>query len=144
MAREFAHPNEMHKFVGQEIGVSDWVEVTQERIDQFAEATGDHQWIHVDVERAKKDMPGGKTIAHGFLTLSLIRLQQGALHQPGAGRVAGAGSVQADRGRRDEGRRRASHQRDDPRDRGPGEAGLHRRDHVDRLRQIGGTGVAEA
>ena len=70
--REFAHPNEMHKYVGQEIGVSDWVEVTQDRINQFAEATGDHQWIHVDVERAKKDMPGGKTIAHGFLTLSLI------------------------------------------------------------------------
>ena len=54
--REFAHPNEMHKYVGQEIGVSDWVEVTQQKIDQFAEATGDHQWIHVDVERAKKDM----------------------------------------------------------------------------------------
>jgi len=70
--REFAHPNEMHKYVGQEIGVSDWVEVTQDRINQFAEATGDHQWIHVDVERAKKDMPDGKTIAHGFLTLSLI------------------------------------------------------------------------
>lgn len=70
--REFAHPNEMHKYVGQEIGVSDWVEITQDRINQFAEATGDHQWIHVDVERAKKDMPGGKTIAHGFLTLSLI------------------------------------------------------------------------
>ena len=70
--REFAHPNEMHKYVGQEIGVSDWVEVSQERIDRFADATGDHQWIHVDVERAKKDMPGGKTIAHGFLTLSLI------------------------------------------------------------------------
>ena len=70
--REFAHPNEMHKHVGQEIGVSDWVEISQARIDQFAEATGDHQWIHVDVERAKKEMPGGKTIAHGFLTLSLI------------------------------------------------------------------------
>ena len=70
--REFAHPNEMHKYVGQEIGVSDWVEVSQERINLFADATGDHQWIHVDVERAKKDMPGGKTIAHGFLTLSLI------------------------------------------------------------------------
>jgi acyl dehydratase len=70
--REFSHPNEMHKHVGQEIGVSDWVEVSQERINRFADATGDHQWIHVDVERAKKDMPGGKTIAHGFLTLSLI------------------------------------------------------------------------
>ena len=70
--REFSHPNEMLKHVGQEIGVSDWVEVTQDRINKFADATGDHQWIHVDVERAKKDMPGGKTIAHGFLTLSLI------------------------------------------------------------------------
>src|SRR4030081_3357175 len=70
--REFGHPNEMQKHVGQEIGVSDWVEVTQERINRFADATGDHQWIHVDIERAKKDMPGGKTIAHGFLTLSLI------------------------------------------------------------------------
>ena len=70
--REFAHPSEMQKHVGEEIGVSDWVEITQERINLFADATGDHQWIHVDVERAKKDMPGGKTIAHGFLTLSLI------------------------------------------------------------------------
>lgn len=70
--REFAHPREMSKMVGQEIGVSDWVEITQDRIDRFADATGDHQWIHVDVERAKKDMPDGKTIAHGFLTLSLI------------------------------------------------------------------------
>jgi acyl dehydratase len=57
---------------GTEIGVSDWLEITQARINQFAEATGDHQWIHVDVERAKKEMPGGKTIAHGYLTLSLI------------------------------------------------------------------------
>mgnify|MGYP006173009003 CR=1 FL=1 len=70
--REFSHPNEMHKYVGQEIGVSDWVDVSQEHINQFAEATGDHQWIHVDVERAKKDMPGGKTIAHGNLTFSVI------------------------------------------------------------------------
>ena len=70
--REFSHPNEMHKYVGQEIGVSDWVEVSQDRINKFADATGDHQWIHVDVERAKKDMPGGKTIGHGYLTLSLI------------------------------------------------------------------------
>ena len=70
--REFAHPNEMHKYVGQEIGVSDWVEISQDRINRFADATGDHQWIHVDVERAKKDMPGGKTIAHGYLTLSLL------------------------------------------------------------------------
>ena len=70
--RSFETIAELKDLLGQEIGVSDWVDVTQERIDQFAEATGDHQWIHVDVERAKKDMPGGKTIAHGFLTLSLI------------------------------------------------------------------------
>ena len=57
--------------VGQEVGVSDWITITQEQVNQFAEATGDHQWIHVDVERAKKG-PYGGTIAHGYLTLSLI------------------------------------------------------------------------
>ncbi len=56
--------------VGKEVGVSDWVEVTQERVNKFAEATGDHQWIHVDVERANREMGG--PIAHGYLTLSLI------------------------------------------------------------------------
>jgi acyl dehydratase len=63
---------DLPKLAGQETGVSDWVEITQERINQFADATGDHQWIHIDVERAKKELPGGKTIAHGYLTLSLI------------------------------------------------------------------------
>ena len=58
--------------VGQELGVSDWTVVAQDRIDAFAEATGDHQWIHVDVERARDESPFGTTIAHGFLTLSLI------------------------------------------------------------------------
>jgi acyl dehydratase len=57
--------------LGQELAVSDWFEVTQERINQFAEATGDHQWIHVDRERAAKESPYKTTIAHGFLTLSL-------------------------------------------------------------------------
>ena len=57
---------------GQEVGLSDWVVVDQHRIDQFAEATADHQWIHVDTERAAKEMPDGKTIAHGYLTLALI------------------------------------------------------------------------
>jgi acyl dehydratase len=56
--------------VGQEVGVSDWVEVTQDRVNLFADATGDHQWIHVDVERANREMGG--PIAHGYLTLSLI------------------------------------------------------------------------
>jgi acyl dehydratase len=65
-------PQDLKKHIGQTLGPSDWLVVDQAMIDKFAEATGDHQWIHVDVERAKKDMPGGKTIAHGFLTLSLI------------------------------------------------------------------------
>lgn len=56
--------------VGQETGVSDWVEITQERVNTFAEATGDHQWIHVDVERATREIGG--PIAHGYLTLSLL------------------------------------------------------------------------
>lgn len=55
-----------------EVGVSDWVEVDQQRIDAFAAATDDFQWIHVDAERAAKELPNGKTIAHGYLTLSLI------------------------------------------------------------------------
>jgi acyl dehydratase len=58
--------------VGETLGPSEWLTVTQEMIDKFADATGDHQWIHVDVERAKKELPGGKTIAHGYLTLSLL------------------------------------------------------------------------
>ena len=57
--------------VGQEVAVSDWITITQEQVNQFAEATGDHQWIHVDVERAKAG-PFGAPIAHGFLTLSLL------------------------------------------------------------------------
>ncbi len=57
---------------GQEVGLSDWVVIDQHRIDQFAEATSDYQWIHVDTERAAKEMPDGKTIAHGYLTLALI------------------------------------------------------------------------
>ncbi len=57
---------------GVEVGVSDWVVIDQHRIDQFAESTGDYQWIHVDTERAAKEMPDGKTISHGYLTLALI------------------------------------------------------------------------
>ena len=57
---------------GQEAGVSDWIEMSQERIDQFADVTGDHQWIHLDRERAERESPYGTTIAHGFLTLSLL------------------------------------------------------------------------
>ena len=73
MARAaFRNLEELAAKVGQEVVVSDWLEVTQERIDQFADATGDHQWIHVDVDRARRESPFGTTIAHGFLTLSLL------------------------------------------------------------------------
>jgi acyl dehydratase len=65
------HLAELPALVGQEVAVSDWITITQEQINLFAQATGDHQWIHVDVERAKAG-PFGAPIAHGFLTLSLI------------------------------------------------------------------------
>ena len=64
--------NELKNFVGREIGLTDWLPVTQDRIQQFADATEDRQWIHLDTERAKRESPYGTTIAHGFLTLSLI------------------------------------------------------------------------
>ena len=69
--RIFSDFNEFKAAVGTEIGVSEWVDITQERINQFAEATCDEQWIHVDQDRAKKEMPGGRTIAHGLLSVSL-------------------------------------------------------------------------
>jgi len=58
--------------VGQHLGYSDWVEITQERVNRFADATGDHQWIHVDPERAARESPFGGPVAHGYLTLSLL------------------------------------------------------------------------
>jgi acyl dehydratase len=63
---------ELKSLVGQQVGTSDWLEVTQSRINDFADATEDHQWIHIDVERARTDSPFHNTIAHGFLTLSLL------------------------------------------------------------------------
>ena len=69
--RSFETIAELKDLVGQEIGVSDWITVTQERIQLFADATNDHQWIHLDAERAQAG-PFGTTIAHGFLTLSLL------------------------------------------------------------------------
>ena len=65
-------PAEMDAHVGQTLGTGEWLTVTQDMIDKFADATGDHQWIHVDVARARAELPGGVTIAHGFLTLSLL------------------------------------------------------------------------
>jgi acyl dehydratase len=69
--RVFSTTEEIESAVGEEIGTTDWVEIDQERVDKFADATGDHQWIHVDVEKSK-DGPFGGTIAHGYLTLSLV------------------------------------------------------------------------
>ncbi|MET0552595.1 MAG: MaoC family dehydratase [Vicinamibacteria bacterium] len=80
----FADLADLHSLVGQEVAVSDWLDVTQERIDRFAEATGDRQWIHVDRARAARSPMGG-TIAHGFLLLSLIpHLFETALRLPPA------------------------------------------------------------
>ena len=70
--REIENISALRELVGQEVGVSDWMEVTQERINLFSEATGDWQWIHTDVDRARTESPYGVTVAHGFLTLSLM------------------------------------------------------------------------
>jgi len=69
--RIFAGFEEIKSAIGVEVGASEWIEITQERINLFAEATCDEQWIHVDQERAGKELPGGRTIAHGLLSLSL-------------------------------------------------------------------------
>jgi acyl dehydratase len=71
MPRTFANLDAFRAAAGEELGTSDWLTVTQDRIDQFADATGDHQWIHVDPERAAQG-PFGKTVAHGYLTLALL------------------------------------------------------------------------
>jgi acyl dehydratase len=63
---------ELPSYKGKELGTSDWIEVTQDRVDLFADATEDHQWIHVDVERANRESPFGGPIGHGYLTLSLL------------------------------------------------------------------------
>ena len=73
MTTVFKTPADLKAFVGQHLGHSDWLEITQERINQFADATGDHQWIHIDPERAKHG-PFGACIAHGYLTLSLVNI----------------------------------------------------------------------
>jgi len=73
MTTVFAHPNELLDAVGKQLGRTDWLDIAQERIDMFADATGDHQWIHVDPDKAREG-PFGATIAHGYLTLSLANL----------------------------------------------------------------------
>jgi acyl dehydratase len=69
--RIFNDFDDLKSAIGSEIGASDWMQVTQQQIERFADATGDDQWIHVDVERAKRELPGKTTIAHGLLTLAL-------------------------------------------------------------------------
>jgi acyl dehydratase len=65
--------------IGKEVHVSDWLTVTQQRVNEFAQATGDHQWIHIDADRARRESPYGTTIAHGYLTLSLYPLLRGLI-----------------------------------------------------------------
>src|SRR5574338_902064 len=89
--RTFTTFDELADAVGEELGTSDWHEITQERVNKFADATGDHQWIHVDVERAKREIGG--PIAHGYLTLSLIpHLSAGMLPVKGVTRGINYGS----------------------------------------------------
>jgi acyl dehydratase len=78
--RVFNGIDELEKVVGEHLGHSDWHTVTQEKVDQFADATGDHQWIHVDPERAKAG-PFGGTIAHGYMTLSLVPLLNSQIYR---------------------------------------------------------------
>jgi acyl dehydratase len=84
MAKTFINGNaDLRNFIGKDLPPGDWVEVTQEMIDKFAQITGDHQWIHVDVERARNESPYKTTVAHGFLTLSLLpQLRAGAMDMP--------------------------------------------------------------
>ena len=70
--REIASLDELRALLGTEVAVSEWVEVTQQKVDKFADATDDHQWIHQDTERCRRDSPFGGPVAHGFLTLSLV------------------------------------------------------------------------
>lgn len=72
MTRLITSIDDARALEGEEAGLSDWIVIDQNRIDEFAEATNDYQWIHVDTERAKRELPNGKTIAHGYLTLALI------------------------------------------------------------------------
>ncbi|MES2150460.1 MAG: MaoC family dehydratase [Pseudomonadota bacterium] len=70
--REIASLAELKTLIGSEVAVSDWVDISQQRVNTFADATGDHQWIHVDVERCRRESPFGAPVAHGYLTLSLL------------------------------------------------------------------------
>ena len=74
-------PLDLIAYAGRKLGASDWIVIDQPMIDAFAEATGDKSWFHVDPERAKREMPGGRTIAHGFLTLSLVAYLSATIYE---------------------------------------------------------------
>lgn len=93
MTRVFENKADLLGAVGETLGSSEWVEVTREMVHQFADATGDHQWIHVDDERAKRESPFGGPIAHGYLTLSLLPLLSKSVYRiDGAKMVINYGS----------------------------------------------------
>ncbi|WP_409019378.1 MaoC family dehydratase [Brevundimonas vesicularis] len=87
----FGNAQALAATLGQPIGPGEWFEITQKQIDDYAEATGDNQWIHVDVERARREAPGGKTIAHGYLLLSLLGKLQPTIYTVGSPRVLNVG-----------------------------------------------------
>jgi acyl dehydratase len=89
--RTYASPQELAAELGNTIGPSDWLPIDQDQINAFANATGDRQWIHVDVERAAREMPDGKTIAHGYLLLSLLGKLQPDIYAVTARRVLNVG-----------------------------------------------------
>jgi acyl dehydratase len=89
--RVFESPHELNDVIGQPIGPGEWVTITQKMIDDFASATGDRQWIHVDVERAKRESPQGKTIAHGYLVLSIIGVLQPTIYTVKSSRTVNYG-----------------------------------------------------
>lgn len=89
--RRFSDARALAAEIGQPIGPGEWFEITQKQIDDYAEATGDNQWIHIDVERAKREAPGGKTIAHGYLLLSLLGKLQPTIYTVDSPRVLNVG-----------------------------------------------------
>ncbi|GAA2862576.1 3-hydroxyacyl-thioester dehydratase HtdZ [Pseudonocardia halophobica] len=90
--RMFASATDLVATAGEELGPGDWFTVTQDVIDRFADATGDHQWIHVDPERAAREAPGGTTIAHGMLTFSLLGTLQPSVYQVAAQSILNVGA----------------------------------------------------
>lgn len=91
MAKQYPSAQALTDEIGQPIGPGEWLEITQAQIDEFASATGDRQWIHIDVERAEREASGGKTIAHGYLLLSLLGKLQPELFTVASARTLNVG-----------------------------------------------------